>query len=137
MEGAVQKLKFNPNTPVPAGPVKDMQNDLAALTERLNGSVGDLSPSQYIEARRYLNQVADAVAALSDPKVGYYFNPNWAGKARNVADLVGYMARSGLRFAAATPGDEPAYTALYRALADFDAAMPQAAKSPPPSSPRE
>jgi hypothetical protein len=137
LEEAVQKLKFNPNTPVPQGLVKDMKNDLGALTNLLNDSVSDLSPSQYIEAKRYLNQVGDAVAALSDPKVGVYFNPNWPGKARNVAELVSYMNKSGLRFAAATPGDEPAYNALYRALADFDAAMPQAAKSPPPSSPRE
>jgi hypothetical protein len=41
------------------------------------------------------------------------------------------MGRSGLRFAAATPGDELAYTALYRALADFDAALPRVAQSPP------
>jgi hypothetical protein len=134
MEEAVQKLKFNPNTPVPPGLVKDMQSDLRELSERLSDSAGDLSPSQYVEAKRYLNQVGDAIAALSDPKVGAYFNPSWVGKARNVAELVHYMARSGLRFAPATPGDEPAYTALYRALADFDAATHRATQSPAPSS---
>jgi hypothetical protein len=108
---------------VPQGLLTDMQHDLGGLSERLSGSGSDLSPSQYIEARRYLNQVGDAVAALSDPKVGAYLNPGWAGKARNVADLTNFMARSGLRFAAATPGDEPAYAALYRALADFDAGL--------------
>ncbi len=138
LEEAVQKLKFNPNTAVPAGLVRDMQNDLAALNQRLDDRLNDLSPSQFIEARRYLNQVGDAVAALSDPKVGTYLNQSWAGKARNVAELVNYLARSGLRFAPATPGDEPAYTALYRALADFDAGLRElATASPPPSSPRE
>ncbi len=139
MEEAVQKLKFNPNAAVPAGLVRDMQNDLTALNQRLNDSVNDLSPSQYIEARRYLNQVGDAVAALSDPKVGSYFNPNWAKQAKNAAELVHYLSKSGLRFAPATPGDEPAYTALYRALADFDAGM-QVAQKPAGSSsatPRE
>jgi hypothetical protein len=133
LEEAVQKLKFNPNAAVPAGLVRDMTNDLDKLNQRLNDSVNDLSPSQYIEARRYLNQVGDAVAALSDPKVGSYFNQSWAGKAKNVAELVNYLSKSGLRFAPATPGDEPAYNALYRALADFDAGM-QVAQSPPPSS---
>jgi len=136
MEEAVQKLKFNPNNPVPAGLVRDMTNDLQKLNERLNDSVNDLSPSQYIEARRYLNQVGDAVAALSDPKVGGYLNQNWTGKAKNVAELVNYLAKSGMRFAPATPGDEPAYNALYRALADFDAGM-QVAQKPAPSSSKE
>jgi hypothetical protein len=138
LEEAVQKLRFNPNAPVPAGLVKDMQNDLTTLTELLNDSVGELSPSQYIEAKRYLNQVGDAMAALSDPKVGAYFNQGWVSKVRNVAELVHFMSRSGLRFAAATPGDEPAYNALYRALADFDAGMPQVAQKPSaPATPRE
>jgi hypothetical protein len=137
MEEAVQKLKFNPNTPVPQGLITDMQSDLRRLNEQLADSVSDLSPSQYIEARRYLNQVGDAVAALSDPKVGAYFNQNWVGKAKNVAELVNYMARSGLRFAPATPGDEPAYAALWRALADFDAGMQQFAQKPAPATPRE
>jgi hypothetical protein len=137
VEEAVAKLRYNPNTPVPSGLVTDMQNDLRALAERLNGCVGELSPSQYIEARRYLNQVGDAIAALSGPKVGAYFNPSWVSKARNVAELVNFMGKSGLRFAAATPGDEPAYNALYRALADFDAGLPQVAKSRPSYSPRE
>jgi len=131
-EEAVQKLKFNPNAPVPTGLVRDMQNDLGALNRRLNDSVNDLSPSQFIEARRYLNQVGDAIAALSDPKVGTYFNPNWAKQAKSVAELVHFMGKSGLRFAPATPGDEPAYNALYRALADFDAGM-QVAQKPAPS----
>jgi hypothetical protein len=137
LEEAVQKLKFNPNTAVPPGLVKDMQNDLRKLSEQLNDSVSDLSPSQYVEAKRYLNQVGDAIAALSDPKASAYFNQSWVGKARNLAELVHYMAKSGLRFAPATPGDEPAYTALYRALADFDAATHRATKSPAPSSPGE
>jgi hypothetical protein len=33
------------------------------------------------------------------------------------------MAEQGLRFAPATPKDEPAYLALYHALAAFDAGM--------------
>jgi hypothetical protein len=44
-----------------------MQNHLAALNERLNHSVGELSPPQYIEAKRYFSQVGDAIAALSGP----------------------------------------------------------------------
>jgi hypothetical protein len=137
MEEAVQKVKFNPNAPVPGGLVRDMQNDLAAMNTRLSGSVGELSPSQYIEARRYLNQVGEAVAALSDPKAGAYFNQSWVSKARNVAELVNYLSRSGMRFAPATPGDEPAYTALYRALADFDAGLQAVAQKPAPATPQE
>ena len=79
----------------------------------------------------------DRSLTLSDPKVGAYFNQNWVGKAKNVAELVNYMARSGLRFAPATPGDEPAYAALWRALADFDAGMRQVAQRPALATPKE
>jgi hypothetical protein len=130
-EEAVQKLKFNPNAPVPPGLLKDMRNNLDRMRERLDESVGDRSPSQYIEARRFLNQVRDALAALGDPKVSTYFGQNWVSKAKNVAELIDYMKSKGLRFAPATAGDEPAYNAVYRALADFDAAMPQVAQKSP------
>jgi hypothetical protein len=69
--------------------------------------------------------------------VGAYLSPSWVSKARDVAELVHFMSRSGLRFAPATPGDEPAYAALYRALADLDAGLPQVVKSRPSYLPRE
>jgi hypothetical protein len=41
------------------------------------------------------------------------------------------MAEKGLRFAPAAPGDEPAYTALYHALAAYDAGAARVADAGP------
>ena len=68
-----------------------------------------MSPAQYIEAKRYLNQLSAAIKALSDPKVANYFNNRWNAKGKNVAELVSHMKREGLAFVPATPGDEAAY----------------------------
>jgi len=47
---------------------------------------------------------------------------------------VKFMRETGLWFAAATPGDEAAYTALYHSLAAYDAGMPRPAHSSESSS---
>jgi hypothetical protein len=116
---AVQQVQFN--NPVQAGTLKDMNAYLKRLKDTLRGSVADLSPSEYIAAQRYLHQLGDALAALSDPKLSSYFNRNQVAEGRTVGGLVKYMARNGLRFAPAVPGDEAAYAALYHALQAFDA----------------
>jgi hypothetical protein len=108
---------------VDAGKLKDMKAEMDRLTNTLTANINEMSPSQYIAARRYLNLLEDAVRALEDPKVGNYFNQNWAPKGKNVAELIKYMSDRGLRFAPATPGDTDAYRALYHALQAFDAGM--------------
>jgi hypothetical protein len=116
---AVAVAKYN--NPVETGKLKDMHAELARLHEALQDDVGNLSPSQYIEANRYLKLLDDAVKALEDPKVSNYFNQNWGAKGKNVAELIKYMSDRGLRFAPAVPGDADAYRALYQALVAFDA----------------
>jgi hypothetical protein len=122
---AVNEARFG-NTADP-GKLRDMHAELGRLNQALHGAVGELSPSRYVEARRYLNLLGDAVKALEDPKVVNYFNQNWVAKSKNVAELVKFMSDKGLRFAPATPGDADAYRSLYDALAAFDARMPQQA----------
>jgi len=36
---------------------------------------------------------------------------------------VANLSADGLKFAPATPGDEPYYTALYRSILDYDASL--------------
>jgi hypothetical protein len=108
---------------VDPGKLKDMKAEMDRLNNTLTADINELSPSQYIAARRYLNQLDDAVRALEDPKVGNYFNQNWAPKGKNVAELIKYMSDKGLRFAPAVAGDTDAYRALYHALQAFDAGM--------------
>jgi hypothetical protein len=101
---------------------------LKNLNEALRDHIGELSPTEYIAGRRYLNQLGQAVTALSDPKVFNYFNTDWTARGKNVAELVQFLSDNGLVFAPAAPGDESAYRALYNALAAFDARMHLAQK---------
>jgi hypothetical protein len=123
---AVQEVTFN--HPVERETLNDLRVALKALGEALSDHIGELSPSEYIAGRRYLNQLGQAVTALSDPKVFSYFNTDWAARGKNVAELVQFLSDNGLVFAPAAPGDESAYRALYNALAAFDAGLHLAQK---------
>jgi hypothetical protein len=126
MKQAVQTVTAGNKSP-DESTLADMQADLKRLNETVDASVSSLSLDQYTEAKRYLRQVGNAVTALRDRNVSNYFNDNWRLRGKSVAELVKFMADKGLWFAPATPGDEPAYLALYHALAAFDAGMPRVA----------
>ena len=126
IKNAVQALKDK--DPLERSLLADLRGDMKALTDKLNASVGDLSPSQYIQAKRYLNQVAEAVRALADPKVARYFDGTWVARGKTVAELVANLKKEGLKFAPAAPGDEASYTALYQAMRAFDAGLQVASK---------
>jgi len=101
--------------------LKDIRTDEKTLAETLDEISNDLAPPQYIEGRRFLRQLEDGIAALSDPKVVNYFNKTWQARGKNVAELVAHMTRHGLLFAPAAPGDDGAYRAVYEALRAYEA----------------
>jgi hypothetical protein len=101
------------------GTLNDMIEDVRQLKSMVSGNINDLTPSQSVEAKRFLNQLDDAIQALKQQNVANYFTDKWAAKGKTVADLVSYMSNNGLRFAPAVTGDEAAYAALYNALAAY------------------
>jgi hypothetical protein len=107
------------NGRVDAGTLNATQKNLDKLAERLGDRVGDLGTSQFIESRRYLNFLNQALQALSNEDVANFFNQKFSAKGKTVAELVKYMSDKGLRFAPATPGDEAAYRAMHQALANY------------------
>jgi hypothetical protein len=127
---AVQEVKFN-RSASPAT-LADMRGALRQLSEALDKNIGGMSMDQNIEGRRYLRQLEDAVKALSDPNASNFFTQEWVAKGKDVASLVEHMRKSGLRFAAAVPGDEAAYRALHSALVAFDAGMSPVVSTRPP-----
>jgi len=118
-QDAIKQVSFN--TPVDAGTLRQMSRDIDKLNQLLVQNVGDLPPSQYIEAKRFLANFTDAVKALSAPDASNYLPKRLKGK--SVPELVDFMSRSGLLFAPAVAGDESAYLALHRALSAYDAAV--------------
>jgi hypothetical protein len=121
LANVVQQAKFG--NPVDTATLKDTQADLRRLNETLSRMVGDMAPSQYIEAKRYLSHLEDAVKALQDPNVSNYFTQKWTAKGKTVSELIKNMSDQGLRFAPATPGDEFAYRVLQQRLAAYDSQM--------------
>jgi hypothetical protein len=92
------------------------------LRERLGHQLrtapnGEFTPSMYIEAKTYLDQIQDVVKALQRPDAARYFGHRSYPKGKTVGELVEYMKTNGLQFAPATNGSEDAYTALHHALA--------------------
>jgi hypothetical protein len=110
-----------------ANSLDDLHADCKKLDDTLDAHARTLSPGEHIEAKRYLKLVGKAVTALKDRNVSKYFDGTWKVKSKDVSELVQFMADQGLWFAAALPGDESAYLALYRALSAFDTGMPRMA----------
>jgi hypothetical protein len=67
LEDAVSRVEFG--NPVEAGKLEDLRTELARLNTTLSRHIGTLAPAEYMEARRYLDQLADAVLALEDPNL--------------------------------------------------------------------
>jgi hypothetical protein len=64
------------DNPVEAGKLEAMRTELARLNATLSRDIGKLSPAEYVEARRFLDRLEDAVQGLEDPRAVNYFNGN-------------------------------------------------------------
>jgi hypothetical protein len=115
------------NGEVDTGLLKDLASSSKKLHQLLARNVIDLPANQYIEAKRFLNNLDEAITALTSPAVANYFSQTWVAKGKSVRDLVAYMTNHGLDFAPGVSGDEAAYQALYSALAAYDIASHQSA----------
>lgn len=70
-------------------------------------------------ARRFLNHLAAAVAAMRGPSAVTLVDPSWPTAGASVADLVRHMARHKLLFAPAPRNGESAYLTLQKALVTY------------------
>jgi hypothetical protein len=95
----------------------ELRGALEKMKKQLAADVRTQKPSLYIEGRRYLGEMADALRALSQPEAGEAFRASRDFVGRDGADLVRFMSARGLRFGPARAGDEGAYRVIHRALA--------------------
>jgi hypothetical protein len=105
----------------------DLNDTLKQLTDKVNGMVADLTPTQFVQATRYLRELKSAYTSLQDPNVARYFSPAWTPHGATVGELVQQMASQGLRFAPCVTGGEPAYTAVHQALVAYTLGITQTA----------
>jgi hypothetical protein len=120
---AKEALEQAKKGPVDPNTVKELEKSSERLQKLLLAQVGDLPFADYSESKRYLGQLNDGLRALREPNAGDFANGKFKLKAGSVADLIQHMTKHGLKFAPATPGDESAYGALHRALADYSVAV--------------
>lgn len=100
------------------GSLKDLQAEIDA-------QVQVLSPTQYVQASRYVRELKSSYQVLQRSDVAKYFQPKWTAQGATVAELVRQMTQQGLHFGPATSGDEPYYTSLHRSLVDYDIGIAQ------------
>src|SRR5262249_35304356 len=103
---AVRSLRKGPKQAVDPGVLAGLEGGIKRLTERLTQEVNEIPRSQYLEARRYLNHLADAVRALKSPAVGKFLDGTYAARGNSVEELVEHLRGHALEFAAAVPGQE-------------------------------
>ena len=119
-------LSLKEGDPVPENKLKDIRADFKTINDRFGEAADTLTPGDYLDARRFLNQLNQAVRALGDKNVGNFFKKNWTPAGRNVAELVDQLTKEGLSFAQATPSDQPSYKVLYQAMRQFEAGLASA-----------
>ena len=108
---------------VSAGFIAGLRADIKDLDAFLARNVCSVQAADYIEAKRHLKQLDAAVQLLGRKDAGSYLDGTYAldpAKVHTVPELVAFMRDHGLTFAAAVEGDESAYTALHRALTEYE-----------------
>src|SRR5262245_36329439 len=71
--------------------LRDLQRERDALSARLGEEAGDLTPTEFIQARRSLNQFRDALRALEETRSGRPLFHDLRGQVQTVAELAEHM----------------------------------------------
>jgi hypothetical protein len=117
-------LQQDPTKPIAKSVLVDVAvGGIRILEITLDQDVNDLTPSQYIEGRRYLHRLRDAVTALKNPNAERFVDGTFAARGQSVAELTDYLRRQELRFNAAVDGQEEAYRSLFESLKAYHAGL--------------
>ncbi len=108
---------------VDPGIIRELDRNVESLLGLLRNNVSDMSFSQYSEARRYLQQLDDAVKVLQLPDAGDYLSGKYTARGDTVKELIAHLTENGLRFATASSGEESAYTAMHRLMVQYQQGM--------------
>lgn len=104
--------------------LKDMRVEVAKVRDQLFRKLNEIPTTQYLDAKRFLNDFEDARIALERGEAATQVNfQKWATGGKDLQKLVDYMVSNGLRFTPATQGDEFAYRAVYNGMAAMDVAL--------------
>jgi hypothetical protein len=117
-------VKGAANGKVDGNVLKEMSRELARIRDQLFKKVNEMPTTQYLEAKRFLNDFDDARIAVERGEAPTQLNyQKWAAGGKTLQQLVDYMVSNGLKFAPAIQGDEAAYRAVHSGMAALDVAM--------------
>jgi len=104
--------------------LKDMRNEVDKIRDQLFKMVNEIPTTQYLEAKRFLNDFDDARQALERGEALTQVNfQKWCAGGKNLQQLVDYMIANGMKFTPATLGDEFAYRSAYSGMVAMDVAL--------------
>jgi hypothetical protein len=121
IRGAPASHTIDPDT------LSDLLEDLGELRGELSKHIEELTPSDHVQAKRFLDQLGEALRGLQQPGALDRLREKQVPEGRTVPELVRFMTAKGLVFAPAAAGDDAAYIALYNALASNRNASPMPA----------
>jgi hypothetical protein len=98
---------------------KKLNDAVKQLDQDLDAAVAELTPSEFIQSRRFLTQLKEARKTLGDPSASKYLTGMFSARGNSVAELVQNMNGSGLRFAPGLPGDESYYRVVHAAMVAY------------------
>jgi hypothetical protein len=101
----------------------DMLEDVGVLRDKVSRNRDALTPSEEVQAKRFLGELEAALRALQQPHAAPALSGELAAEGRTVPELSRFMAANGLVFSPAVAGDEAAYQALYDALVAYRDAL--------------
>ena len=101
--------------------LKAVRTEMNAMREDLRQACGndEIETSTYLTALRFYNSLLPAVEALESPDAKKQLAGSTAPRARNVQELCDYMTDNGVKFAAASPGNEAAYQVVHDAFVRY------------------
>jgi hypothetical protein len=99
-----------------------------AMKNRMFEKRFEVVMADYAKAVDFLDKVTTTVNILGNQDAAPYLNGTYAAKGSTVSQLADQMISNGLKFAKATPGDEPYYSKLYQQLVSYDIGLSRKAE---------
>jgi hypothetical protein len=101
--------------------MKQLRTDMKKLREDMRQQLAkdEIEASSYMQAIEFYNALDSSVNALEKPDARKQLAGNYSPRARNVQELVDFMADNGTKFAPAVPGNENAYQAAHDAFVRY------------------
>jgi hypothetical protein len=103
---------------------KEASEAVRRLNTWLAARVEDLTPSDYIESKRFLNRLKAAVGSVDPAKLGRELKlaRQATAKGKTLPELVEFMSAKKLKFAPSLKGEDARYQELHRLMSEAVAA---------------